>query len=83
MENTRKRVLIFVVAYNAERTIENVVRRIISTIAEYETEVLIIDDSSIDRTFGKISDLRKKERTSLPLLLSGDVCQQELISPTQ
>ncbi|OLB24681.1 MAG: hypothetical protein AUH15_00485 [Acidobacteriales bacterium 13_2_20CM_55_8] len=69
MENTRKRVLIFVVAYNAERTIENVVRRIISTIAEYETEVLIIDDSSIDRTFGKISDLRKKERTSLPLTM--------------
>jgi glycosyltransferase involved in cell wall biosynthesis len=69
MENNRNRILIFVVAYNAERTIENVVRRIISTIAEYETEVLIIDDSSIDRTFGKISDLRNKERTSLPLTM--------------
>ena len=44
MENIKKRILIFVVAYNAERTIENVVGRIIASIADYETEVLIIDD---------------------------------------
>ena len=60
MENIKKRILIFVVAYNAERTIENVVGRIIASIADYETEVLIIDDSSVDRTFGKIYDLQRK-----------------------
>lgn len=46
------RLLIFIVAYNAERTIEDVLRRIPSGLAEqYEVEVLIIDDSSRDETF--------------------------------
>lgn len=49
----RKRVLVFIVAYNAERTIQEVLRRIPSTLLEYETEVLIIDDSSRDQTFEK------------------------------
>ena len=49
MENTRKRVLIFVVAYNAERTIKNVLTRIPVGLGEqYDTEVLIIDDASGD-----------------------------------
>ena len=47
----KKRVLIFVVAYNAERTIQDVIRRIPSSLAEHETEILIIDDSSQDQTF--------------------------------
>ena len=46
------RVLIFVVAYNAERTIESVLARIpVSLADEYEVEILAIDDSSRDRTF--------------------------------
>ncbi|MBV9082323.1 MAG: glycosyltransferase [Acidobacteriaceae bacterium] len=50
----KRRCLIFVVAYHAETTIENVIRRIPSRLAEeYEVEVLIIDDSSQDRTFEK------------------------------
>ncbi len=48
----RGRLLIFIVAYNAERTIEDVLRRIPTSLAErYEVEVLIIDDSSKDDTF--------------------------------
>jgi glycosyltransferase involved in cell wall biosynthesis len=47
----KKRVLIFIVAYNAEKTIQNVIRRIPHALADYDTEVLIIDDSSRDRTF--------------------------------
>jgi glycosyltransferase involved in cell wall biosynthesis len=47
----KKRVLILVVAYNAERTIQDVIRRIPSSLSEYETEILIIDDSSQDETF--------------------------------
>src|ERR1035438_4823229 len=42
----KKRVLIFIVAYNAERTIEQVLRRIPSALLEHDTEVLIIDDRS-------------------------------------
>src|ERR1039457_1113230 len=45
------RVLIFVVAYNAERTIQSVVQRIPESLAQYHTEILIIDDSSKDQTF--------------------------------
>lgn len=48
---TRKRVLIFIVAYNAERTIRDVVSRIPRSLAKFDTEILIIDDSSQDRTF--------------------------------
>jgi glycosyltransferase involved in cell wall biosynthesis len=47
----KTRVLVFIVAYNAERTIQNVIRRIPLSLTEYETEILIIDDSSRDRTF--------------------------------
>jgi glycosyltransferase involved in cell wall biosynthesis len=48
---SRKRVLIFIVAYNAEKTIQSVIRRIPRSLAEHETEILIIDDSSRDQTF--------------------------------
>jgi glycosyltransferase involved in cell wall biosynthesis len=47
----RSRVLIFIVAYNAERTIQPVLQRIPAALLEYDTEILIIDDSSKDETF--------------------------------
>lgn len=48
----KKRVLIFIVAYHAESTIVDVVRRIPATLLEeYDFELLIIDDSSQDQTF--------------------------------
>jgi glycosyltransferase involved in cell wall biosynthesis len=48
----KPRVLIFVVAYNAEKTIDNVVRRIPASLAEsYDIEILIIDEASRDSTF--------------------------------
>jgi glycosyltransferase involved in cell wall biosynthesis len=48
-----KRLLIFVVAYNAETTIEKVLSRIPASLLCDEVEVLIIDDSSKDDTFAK------------------------------
>ena len=48
---SQTKVLVFVVAYNAERTIQHVLRRIPSALAQYDTEILIIDDCSRDRTF--------------------------------
>lgn len=48
----RIRLLIFIVAYNAEKTIEQVLQRIpISLLDNYEVEVLVIDDASDDKTF--------------------------------
>ncbi len=47
----KPRVLIFIVAYNAEKTIEKVLTRIPDTLRQYDTEILIIDDASADETF--------------------------------
>lgn len=46
-----KRLLIFVVAYNAERTIQSVLARIPETLWREGVEVLVIDDCSKDDTF--------------------------------
>jgi glycosyltransferase involved in cell wall biosynthesis len=46
-----KRLLIFIVAYNAETTIEQVLSRIPRCLHTPDVEVLIIDDSSQDQTF--------------------------------
>ena len=45
------RVLIFVVAYEAASTLAKVLDRIPAGVFEYDTEVLVIDDSSTDQTF--------------------------------
>src|SRR5438067_13312679 len=46
-----KRLLIFIVADDAETTIEKVLRRIPATLYSGNVEVLVIDDSSEDNTF--------------------------------
>src|ERR1035441_7792041 len=56
----RNRLLIFIVAYHAEATVERVVRRIPEALsASYDVDVLIIDDSSRDKTFEKSHGLSK------------------------
>lgn len=53
-----QRVLIFVVAYNAESTLRQVIHRIPHQIFDrYETEILVIDDASIDDTFAICNEL--------------------------
>jgi glycosyltransferase involved in cell wall biosynthesis len=53
LDLTRHRILIFIVAYNAEKTIASVLSRIPDPLRVPEVEVLIIDDSSKDDTFGQ------------------------------
>jgi hypothetical protein len=56
----KSRCLIFIVAYQAETTIANVVSRIPSSLAErYEIDILIIDDSSKDKTFENSYELSR------------------------
>ena len=57
-----KRLLIFVVAYNAETTIQKVLSRIPASLHSQDVEVLIIDDSSKDGTFA--AGLRYQQRHS-------------------
>jgi glycosyltransferase involved in cell wall biosynthesis len=47
----KPRILIFVVAYEAQTTLEKVLHRIPEEIFHYDTEILVIDDSSKDKTF--------------------------------
>jgi glycosyltransferase involved in cell wall biosynthesis len=58
----RKRLLIFIVAYNAQTTIAKVLSRIPRSLRGDNVEVLIIDDSSQDDTFG--NGLRYQQRDS-------------------
>jgi glycosyltransferase involved in cell wall biosynthesis len=57
-----KRVLIFIVAYNAETTIEKVLARIPRCLHSDNIEVLMIDDSSGDETF--VRGLQCQQRNS-------------------
>ena len=57
-----KRLLIFIVAYNAATTIEEVLNRIPRTLQTQDVEILIIDDSSKDDTF--VNGLRYQQRNS-------------------
>ena len=51
---SKLRLLIFIVAYFAERTIDKVVRRIpVDLLDTYDVEILIIDDGSKDTTFAE------------------------------
>ena len=69
MKNSSKpRFLVFVVAYNAERTIESVLARIPAGLAEnYDVEILAIDDASRDRTFEIGHKVKAAGSLSLPL----------------
>lgn len=56
---SKNRLLIFIVAQNAERQIESVLNRIPVNIFEiYDYEILIIDDYSEDKTFEKAHDFQ-------------------------
>jgi glycosyltransferase involved in cell wall biosynthesis len=60
--------LIFIVAYNAERTIQDVLIRIPARLGDdYDVEILVIDDASDDRTFERGQDFRANETLSFPL----------------
>lgn len=64
----KSRCLIFVVAYHAEATIEDVVQRVpVALSQDYDVDILIIDDSSADRTFEKSRDLAGRSGLPFPI----------------
>src|SRR5215471_10724081 len=64
----KPRLLILVVAYNAEKKLRAVLSRVPHELAdEYDVEVLVLDDSSQDRTFETGRDVQR-DRT-LPFAL--------------
>ncbi len=51
-DRSRPKVLIFIVAYEAEATLQSVLARVPEAVfRQFDTEILVIDDSSQDRTF--------------------------------
>src|SRR5512134_862792 len=59
---TKHRVLVFIVCYNAEDFIIDVIKRIPDKVWKndsFDAECLIIDDQSADQTFLKVSDFVK------------------------
>lgn len=55
-----KKVLILIVAYNAESTIQEVLKRIPAAVFNYDYEILILDDQSGDHTFSQGIKYREK-----------------------
>src|SRR5690349_12160402 len=64
----KQRVLVFIVAYNAETTIGEVLARIPAQLDEdYELELLVIDDASQGRTFELGAGFRQSNALPFPL----------------
>ena len=59
MNKAKRRVLIFIVAYNAEKTLAEVLNRIPAAVFDYDYRILIIDDSSSDQTFAHGLDYQR------------------------
>jgi glycosyltransferase involved in cell wall biosynthesis len=58
---SKQRLLIFVIAYYAEETLQSVLERIPRSIFdEYDCEILVVDDASEDRTFAIGREYKKK-----------------------
>ncbi len=60
MPSPKYRLLVFVLAYQAERFIEGTLRRIPIALSDFDTVVLVIDDASSDRTFEIAAAIRDK-----------------------
>lgn len=68
MDRARKKVLIFIVAYNAQTTIRDVLSRIPPSLGSlYDVEILIIDDASQDGTFEVSEEFRAAQSVPFPL----------------
>ena len=66
----KPRVLVFIVAYNAEKTIRSVVLRIPVELKEtYDLDILIIDDSSADATFERGHEVKLDPTLPFPLVV--------------
>ncbi len=67
-ETAKPKLLVFIVAYNAEKTLGTVLRRIPSLLSSsYQVEILVIDDASRDSTFEEGHRTRKSGDVPFPV----------------
>ena len=69
MIKKKPKVLIFMLAYNAEKTICDTIKRLPTSNNKYELEVLIVDDASIDNTFDIAKNFKKKNNLNLQITI--------------
>ena len=75
--SSKPRVLVFITAYNAEKSIESVVRRIPSGLsALYDIHILIIDDASCDSTFRESYDIGRTDGLPFPICVLFNIVSQ-------
>ena len=68
MEPKKAKILIFIVAYNAEVHISSVLKRIPSHLfKKHECKILIIDDSSKDNTFKEAKRFQKEDQENIDI----------------
>jgi glycosyltransferase involved in cell wall biosynthesis len=68
IDRPKPRVLVFIVAYNAEKTIDSVVSRIPRELEDrYQLDILIIDDASPDSTFQRSHHLSRSDAPLFPI----------------
>src|SRR5579859_4318199 len=72
----KARVLLLIVAYNAEKTIERVLTRIPAEVLIHDTRALIIDDASQDRTFERSDAARRAGRLPFELTVLANPINQ-------
>ena len=66
-ETRRPRLLVFVIAYQAETTLALVLQRVPLTVfQDFDCEILLVDDASMDRTF-EIGHEYRKQHPAVPL----------------
>ena len=71
IEKINEKVLIFIVAFNAEKTILNVLRRIPPSMSKLDHQILIIDDCSGDKTFSStIKNLTQFKSLNIKVLFN-------------
>jgi glycosyltransferase involved in cell wall biosynthesis len=61
----RQKVAIFIVAYNAERHLEELIARIPATLFPGFAEVFVIDDNSTDRTYDLANRIRSDSHSNI------------------
>ena len=67
MSSSNPRLLVFVIAYHAEKSLVSVLERIPASIfQEYRCEILVVDDASTDNTFG-IGKAWKAAHPNIPI----------------
>ena len=73
----RPRLLVFIVAHHVERTIDGVLSRIPASLSrEYDTQVLVLDDASTDRTYERSRDASRAHALPFPVRVLSNAVRQ-------